>query len=210
MKKPIFFDLDGTLIEGNSWYEFNLYFGMSKEEDEMMINWYRQGVLDYNGWINLIVKILRQKNKCTQEKIAEFNRTISPRPETIEVMRACKEQGYTPIIISGTIKQIADGVREFIGADASYTTSEIIFNNKGILETISNQEDEGQAKLRIFEKVCTEFGVPPEEAIYVGDSGNDIQIFGKTNKGILIGDYEKLKPRAWKQIQNLSEIIKLL
>jgi HAD superfamily phosphoserine phosphatase-like hydrolase len=210
MKKPIFFDLDGTLIEGNSWYMFNLYFGMSQKEDEMMINWYRQGVLAYNEWIDLIVKILRQKNKCTQEKIAEFNKTISPRPGTIEVMRTCKEQGYTPIIISGTIKQIAEDIGEFIGADTAYTTSEIIFNKDGVLETINNKEDEGQAKLRIFEKVCAEFGISPEEAIYVGDSGNDIQIFEKTNKGILIGDYEKLKPLAWKQVQNLSEITQLL
>lgn len=210
MKKPIFFDLDGTLIKGNSWYEFNLYFGMSEQEDEMMFTWYREGILTYSEWVELIVKILRQKNNCTQEKMAEFIKTIIPRPETIEVMRICKERGYSPIIISGTMKQIAEGVREFIGADASYTVNEIIFNDHGVFETIRNEKDEGPAKLRIFEKVCDELKISSEEAIYVGDSGNDLHIFEKTKKGILLGNYEQLKPLAWKQVQNLNEITDLL
>lgn len=210
MKKPIFFDLDGTLIAGNSWYEFNLYFGMSEIEDQALLNWYTRGIITYDEWDHLIVKILREKNQCTQEKVAEFVKKITPRPEVLELMNICKEKGYSPIILSGTMKQIAEDFKNRVGADASYTTSEIIFNNEGGFETISNDKDEGPAKLRIFERVCAEYGVQPEDTIHVGDSRNDLEIFTISKKGILIGDYEKLKPFAWKQVQNLKEIIELL
>lgn len=50
----------------------------------------------------------------------------------------------------------------------------------------------------IFKRVCSEYGVNAGETIHVGDSRNDIEIFEKTEKGILIGNYEKLKPLAWK------------
>ena len=64
--------------------------------------------------------------------------------------------------------------------------------------------------MKIFEGVCREHGVNPEETIHVGDSRNDIEIFQKTKKGVLIGDHAGLKPFAWKQIHNLKEIIDTL
>ncbi len=206
MKKPIFFDLDGTLIAGNSWYAFNLYFGMSESEDKVMLDWYSRGIISYDEWDHLIVKILREKNQCTKEKLSDFLKTLKPRPEAISLIQACKDNGYTPIILSGTMRQIAESIKETIGADASYTTSEIVFNEDGSFQTITNEKDEGPAKLRIFEQVCHEYGVSPEDTIHVGDSRNDLEIFEKTCKGILIGEYQKLKPLAWKQIESLKEI----
>jgi HAD superfamily phosphoserine phosphatase-like hydrolase len=210
MKKVIFFDLDGTLIEENSWYAFNLYFGMSETEDQTLLNWYSRGIITYDEWDKIIVKILRDKNQCTLEKVNEFVKTIVPRPEVIDLIKACKEKGYTTIILSGTMKQIAENFRERVGIDLSYTTSEIMFSDEGAFETINNEKDEGLAKLRIYEKLCEEHGVNPEEVLYVGDSRNDLEIFQKTKKGILIGNYEKLKPFAARQITNLNEVIELL
>lgn len=210
MKKVIFFDLDGTLIEGNSWVEFNRYFGMSENDDQTLLDWYRREVITYDEWDKIIVKILKEKNQCTAEKVAEFNKTLIPRSGAAEMIQACKDKGYTTVILSGTMKQVAESMRVQIGADLSYTTSEIIFDENGTFENIVNEKDEGPAKLRIFERVCVEHGVNPEEVVHVGDSRNDLEIFQKTKKGVLIGVYEKLKPLAWKQISNLGEVIELL
>ena len=62
MKKIIFFDLDGTLSPTNSWYLFNLAFGMSETEDNTMFDWYKRGIISYDQWDDLIVKIIREKN----------------------------------------------------------------------------------------------------------------------------------------------------
>jgi hydroxymethylpyrimidine pyrophosphatase-like HAD family hydrolase len=66
------------------------------------------------------------------------------------------------------------------------------------------------AKLNSFESICSKYEVSPSETIAVGDGGNDLEIFKKTKKGILVGNYEKLKPFAWKQVQSLSEIKELI
>jgi phosphoserine phosphatase len=210
MKKIIFFDLDGTLSPTNSWYLFNLAFGMSETEDNTMFDWYKRGIISYDQWDDLIVKIIREKNLCTKEKVEEFATSILPRPETQDLINACKEAGYTTIIVSGTMKQIAESFRARLGIDLSYTCSEIVFRDDGTFEDIANDKDEAPAKLRIFERVCAEHGVDPNEAIMVGDGGNDLEIFKRTKKAIQIGNYEPLKEFAWKRVENLSEIKELI
>lgn len=206
MKKLIFFDLDGTLIKESTWHLFNPYFGMTEEEDQVLFDWYKRGLLTYSEWDDMIVKILRDKNECTKEKVEAFAETILPRPETQELINTCKEAGYTTIILSGTMKQIAESFRTRLGIDLSYTCSEIVFRDDGTFEDIANDKDEAPAKLRIFERVCAEHGVEPTETIMVGDGGNDLEIFKKTKKAIQIGNYESLKEFAWKHIESLSEI----
>ncbi len=206
MKKLIFFDLDGTLSPTNSWYLFNLAFGMSETEDQVMFDWYKRGLLSYAEWDEMIVKILREKNLCTKEKVETFAGTILPRPETQDLINACKEAGYTTIIVSGTMKQIAESFRARLGIDLSYTCSEIVFRDDESFEDIANDKDEAPAKLSIFERVCAEHGVDPTETIMVGDGGNDLEIFKRTKKAIQIGNYEPLKEFAWKHVESLSEI----
>lgn len=210
MKKLIFFDLDGTLSTTNSWYLFNLYFGMSQSEDDVLFDWYKRGLITYSEWDDMIVKILRDKNQCTKEKVEAFAETVLPRPETQDLIDTCKEAGYTTIILSGTMKQIAESFRARLGIDLSYTCSEIVFRYDGTFEDIANDKDEAPAKLRIFERICAEHGVDPSETIMVGDGGNDLEVFKRTKKAIQIGDYEPLKELAWKRVQNLSEIKELI
>lgn len=210
MKKVIFFDLDGTLIPSNSWFEFNRYFGMSETEDQTLLDWYSRNIITYEQWDDIIVKLIQEKNQCTKEKLADFVQTIAVRPDTISFIEACKKAGYITVMISGTMQQIAEAVRENIGADVSHTTSTIVFNEDGSFNTITNEKDEGPAKLRIFEKLCDEYGIDPTQTIYVGDSRNDLEIFQKTSRGILIGEKTILEPFAWKKVTTLSEITPFL
>lgn len=210
MKRLIFFDLDGTLSPTNSWYLFNLYFGMSEVEHTVMFDWYKRGLLTYEQWDDLIVKIIREKNQCTKDKVEAFVETVLPRPETQDLINSCKEAGYITIILSGTMKQIAESFRARLGIDLSYTCSEIVFRDDGTFEDIANDKDEAPAKLRIFERICADHGVDPLETIMVGDGGNDLEVFKKTKKAIQIGDYEPLKEYAWKQVKSLSEISDLI
>lgn len=210
MKKPIFFDLDGTLIAGNSYYDFNLHFGMSKEEDSMLMNWYGREIITLEDWTSLITKILRSVGTCTEEKSLEFVKTVAPRPEALELINICKEKGYTPIIVSGALQQVADALKEKLGIEFAYTTEEMKFDAEGKFLNVGSVNDSGITKLDIFERVCKEFGANPEDTIHVGDGYNDLPIFQRTKKAILLGNHEKLKPLAWKQVQNLIEIADLI
>jgi phosphoserine phosphatase len=44
-KKLVVFDLDGTLIEGNTWLSFNLALGLSHQEDAGLFLQYQAGTI---------------------------------------------------------------------------------------------------------------------------------------------------------------------
>lgn len=212
MKKLIFFDLDGTLSPTNSWNLFNKEFGLTEAEDNVLYDWHKRNLITFSWWTDIIIKIIRERNLCTKEKVETFVKTIQPRPETVGLIEACKQKGYTLIILSGTMHQIAKDFGSRIGIELVYTCSEIFFDENGAFLDITNAdtEDEALTKLHLFQSVCTEYGVDPKETIMVGDGSNDVEVFKHTNKGIHIGEHRKLREHAWKHVENISEVGELI
>lgn len=210
MKKLIFFDLDGTLVPINTWHLFNIYFGMSEAEDAIMFDWYKRGLLSYCDWYAMISKIIKEKGQCTKDKVVEFVKTIVPCPDAESLIGACKEAGYTSVILSGTMKQIAEDFGHRLGIAISHTSSQIVFAEDGSFEDIITQSDQALNKLQMFEQICAEYNVDPAETIMVGDGNNDIEVFKRTKKAIQIDNNEQLKSYAWKHVENLSEIKTLI
>lgn len=210
MKKLICFDFDGTLTEQSSWYLFNTHFGMTAEEDASLFDQYVHNGFDYKAWTAEIIRILKERGLLTKDSLLEFVKTIALREDAAYLVAACKEAGYTTVIISGGLKQVVEHVADTLGVDQILTTAELVFNDDGSFETIVDSGDEMYAKVALFESVCAQYEVAPEDIVAVGDGGNDLEIFKKTKKAILLGNYEKLKEFAWKQVQSLSEIKELL
>lgn len=210
MNKLICFDFDGTLTNQSSWYLFNTHFGMTAEEDASLFDQYIHNGFDYKNWTAQITNILKERQLLNKDSLESFISSISLREEAFELLKSCKDAGYKTVIISGGLKQVVEHAAQSLDVDHIFTTSELVFNEDGGFENIIDSGDEMYAKVQLFEKVCEEYKVNPEEVIAVGDGGNDLEIFKRTKKGILLGDYEKLKPLAWKRIENLSEIKELL
>jgi phosphoserine phosphatase len=212
MKKLIFFDLDGTLSPTNSWNLFNKEFGLTEAEDNVLYDWHKRDLITFSWWSNMVTKIIRERNLCTKEKVEAFVKTIQPRPETVALIVTCKEKGYTPIILSGTMYQIAKDFASRIGVELVYTCSEGVFDENGAFLDITNAdaEDEALTKLQIFKSVCEEHGVDATETIMVGDGSNDVEVFKHTTKGIHTGEHRKLREHAWKHVENISEVGELI
>ena len=184
---------------------------MTDAEDQMLFGWYVRGIINYEQWTTLIVNILREQHRCTETAVRAFcAASIAPRSEAAALVAACKAHGYTTIILSGSTRQIAEHVQEQLGIDRVATTSELVFDADGFLETIAEHGHEGDTKLALFEALCAEHGVDPEQTICVGDSGNDVPVFERTKKGVVLGGYEKLQALAWKRIEGLEEVEGLL
>jgi phosphoserine phosphatase len=210
MKKLIFFDFDGTLTTSNSWYLFNTAFGMTPEEDSSLFDRYLKNQFNYEEWTRQIIAILKDRNLCTESKVKEFSESISLRDGAFDLIQACKDAGYKTIILSGGLKQIVEPFANQLGIDEVYSTNEIVFDTDGAFVSIHDQSDEMHAKVKAFIDVCAKYEILEDEAIMVGDGGNDLEIFKRTKKAIQIGNYEPLKEFAWKQVQNLSEIKELI
>jgi HAD superfamily phosphoserine phosphatase-like hydrolase len=220
-KKIIFFDLDGTLLEGNSWKAFNRAFGPSEAEDAMLYDSYHRGSITYQEWIDRICSLLRERKRCTREAYAAFTRTLVPREDAADLIRECTAHGYGTAILSGALYSSAMAIASRIGIDEVFTTASLAFDADGLIMKIELHKsmsenpvrtitDEGLAKLSIFKEACARYGADPRETMHVGDGSNDIEIFKYTSRGIALGEHPVLGPLAWKQVRQLKEIIRFL
>ncbi|MCU0660285.1 MAG: HAD-IB family phosphatase [Candidatus Pacebacteria bacterium] len=219
--KLIFFDLDGTLISANSWQLSNSAFGLTENEDATFFDLYHRSIITYKEWIDLIARILRERKLCNKDTFTAFTERLTPRPEAATLIETLRTMGYTTVLLSGALRQSAEAVGKKVGIDHVYTTTALVFADDGYVSSIELHKsmdalpmrtikDEGLAKRSIFEEVCAVFGVAPEQTMYIGDGGNDIEIFKQTKKGVLLGEFAPLRDLAWKKVSNLTDIIGLL
>ena len=67
--KLICFDIDGTLIEGNSWYTLNTALGVTPKEDLELHKAYSTGLITYTDWLTTLETLYRKRGKTTPEQI---------------------------------------------------------------------------------------------------------------------------------------------
>lgn len=206
MNKIVFFDFDGTLTVSNSWYLFNTQFGITKEEDTALFERYLKTNFSYREWMDEIVALLKSRGSCTQEAVETFARTIVLRDDAKETLQACKDAGYIVVVISGGLRQVVETALEGLPIDHICTTAELVFDAEGNFTSIIDQSDEMHAKVEAFINLCAQYQIDEQDAVVVGDGGNDLEIFKRSKKAIQIGNYEPLKEYAWKHIESLSEI----
>lgn len=210
MNKLIFFDFDGTLTQSSSWYLFNTHFGMTEQEDSTLFEQYLKQEFDYKGWMDAIIAILKDRGLCTEDAVKTFSETLTLRDDAALVIQACKDAGYTPIVISGGLQQVIEPACHKVGIDRVCATASLVFDSQGKFSSINDSSDEMHAKVKAFLEICKEYGVNQEDTTVVGDGGNDIEVFKHTKRGIQIGTYGPLEPFAWKRVENLKEIIDFL
>lgn len=205
MEKLIVFDLDGTLIEGTSWAEFNQSLGLTEAEDLYLFEEYKKGMISYAKWASEIVAIYHKYTPIHKEVIEALTYLLPLKSGAIELIHYAKQKGYTPLLLSGSVDTIVRKYAELLGIEYVYATNELVFSDEGYLEDIISMGDEAPAKAALLEAFCEKHGVDIGEVICVGDGGNNVELF-KLAKGIQIGGHEALAEVAWKQVEGLEEI----
>lgn len=209
MEKVIVFDLDGTLIKGTSWEEFNQSLGLTESEDLHLFEEYKKGTLTYTKWIDEIVTIYHKYSPVHKEVVEALGFLFPLREGAEELITLAKEKGYTPVLISGGVDTIVKGFAERFGIEYVFSTNELVFNEDGYLESIITMGNEAPAKVALLQAFCEKHGVDIKEVLCVGDGGNNMELF-KLTKGIQLGAHEELTKVAWKQVGGLEEVISLL
>jgi HAD superfamily phosphoserine phosphatase-like hydrolase len=209
MEKVICFDLDGTLIEGTSWAEFNQSLGLTEEEDAHLFEEYKKGLISYTTWIDEIMTIYHKYNPVHKEVIEALSILFPSRNGAEALIADAKEKGYTPVLLSGGVDAMVQKCAERFGIEHVFSTNELVFDEEGYLESIVSMGDEAPAKVALLELFCEKHGVAMKEIICVGDGENDVELF-KVTKGIQIGKHQALAEVAWKQVEELEEISAIL
>src|ERR1700722_608399 len=111
-RKLVLFDMDKTLVEGNSWYRLNTAMGITPDEDELLyrLGPEKEGILAYDEWLHILAQMMikrRHPSRTDMEKVL-LNYTFAK--HAIEVIGILKDRGYNIAIISGGFNLLVDDV----------------------------------------------------------------------------------------------------
>lgn len=205
MQKTIFFDLDGTLTPQSTWFLLNQRLGITAEEDKQLFEQYLHHTLEYNNWTKELFRIHQSRGAITKDELVSFVETVELRPDAVSTIESLKQKGYSIVLISGSVDLVVSEMAKRLSIDQWLACSQLAFDEQGTLSNIISTGDEADSKLGLALNYLSHNNISADDAIAVGDGGNEWELF-KVMKGILLGDNEKLKPLAWKQVQSLSEI----
>lgn len=210
MHKTIFFDLDGTLTPESTWFLLNQRLGITPEEDRALFEKYLHEKLAYTEWMDALMELYKRGALLSKHELIAFAETIPLRPEAKGVIDSVKERGYIVVLISGSLDTIVSTVAQKLGIAIWYAKTSAIFDGEDrFVDVVTHGDGERDEKFRILQEYCTQNNLNIQEVICVEDGGNGLELF-KHAKGVLLGANEELKPFAWKQIENLSEITELI
>lgn len=208
-KKLLCFDLDGTLTPFSTWEAFNARLGISPEDDHRLFNLYKEGDLDYQGWIVELMRLYKENSAVSKEDIEAAADDIAARPDAQQAIDDAKAKGYHVIINSGGMDVMVRSIAARLGIGEWFAANKAVFNDNNELVDIEQCDGEREAKLLLLKEFCLKNDYELSEVIAVADGGNDTEIF-KVTKGVLLGHNKELEPLAWKQIDTLADLAHII
>ena len=209
--KLICFDIDGTLVDGVSWLLLTEGLGCSQQKHLDIFHAAKAGKISFIEGERQLTKMYQESGNATKQKfIALFSKT-KLRPEAKDLILYLKKKNYLIYLISGAIDIYVEAIARKIDADGFYANSSLEFDKKGILEKINYRDNQGKVKLEQLKDLITKLNINMEEAVFVGDSENDIEVFKTTKHGVAVHCFdENLTKVAWKVVNSLDDIKNLL
>jgi phosphoserine phosphatase len=204
--KLVIFDLDGTLTQERSIWEYihkklNKWYGFAEEYQKKFLT----GEISYERFCELDAEVWKGM------KVGELEAIVKAVPfhcGAEELICYLKRKGLKLAMVSSGLSLLSNWVHQKYGFE--YSISNDLLHENGILT--------GKVKIQVYydkkaewvEKILTEFEVRPEEAIAIGDSKGDMDMFQRVGFSIAFNSScSELKEVAnlWIQSQNLADII---
>lgn len=211
-KKVICFDIDGTLLDGNSWLLLTKGLGCSVEKHVELYEDTVSGKRPFVECERELVEIWRKSGKASRENVKEIYSHLHPRKEAKEVFRYLREKGFLIYLVSGANSFFVEGMANILEPDGYYSNADLVFDKNNIISRINQRIDEqGEIKVDQIKEIAEKNKIAVNDIYFVGDSDNDIDSFIATGKGISVhcsNDY--LKEVSWKNIETLDDLKKIL
>ena len=209
--KLVCFDVDGTLVDGNSWWMLTKALGYPSEKIDSIFNLAKEGKISFREGERLFAKMFQENENATKQFIKIFFESIDVKPEAKDLIAYLKPKGYIIYLISGGIDMYVESIARKIKADGFYANSSLEFDKKGMLQGIHYRENQKEVKAEQLQELIRKIGIDISQVVFIGDSENDIDAFKVTKHGIAVSTSdEELKKVAWKSVNSLLEIKNVL
>lgn len=210
-KKIICFDIDGTLIDGNSWLLLTEGLNCPVVKHVELYQNTVSGKITFEKSERELVGIWRDSGNATQENLKRIYEKVDVREGVEELFEFLKSKGFLIYLVSGSNKFFVEGIAKRLKPDGYYSNAEIIFDDERIISRIDQRiHEQGQIKVEQVTEIAEKNGLSIKDIYFVGDGENDIDVFIATGKGLSVHTSEEyLKEVAYKNLESLQSIKKL-
>jgi phosphoserine phosphatase len=204
--KLVIFDLDGTLTQEKSIWEYihirlGKWYGFAEEYQKQFL----AGKISYEEFCQRDAVVWKG---MTGGEVLEIVKTVPFHPGVDELIGYLKQEGLKLSMVSSGLSLLTDWVHRRYGFD--YSISNDLVHENGILT--------GKVKIQVYydkkaewvKRILQQYGIKPEEAIAIGDSKGDIDMFQMVGFSVAFNSScEELDSIATVCVrsQNLADII---
>jgi phosphoserine phosphatase len=191
------FDMDSTLISIECVDEVADVVGRRAEVAAITEATMRGEIGDYKHSLRRRLALLRDVPVAALEEVVTRRLRLNPGVETF--VRACQEGGLKTLLVSGGFTYFSERVRAQLGLDfARANMLEIVDGRLTglLLERPWGEIVDGAEKKRVLLEVCELMGIPPAQAIAVGDGANDLPMMSVAGLSIAYHSKPAVRDRA--------------
>lgn len=147
-KKIICFDLDGTLIDGNSWLLLTEGLNCSVARHIELYENTISGEITFEESERELVSIWRDSGKATNRNLERIYEEVNLRDEVTELFDFLRDKGFLIYLVSGSNKFFVEGIAKRLKPDGYYANAEIMFDSEGSISGIDQRiHEQGQIKV---------------------------------------------------------------
>lgn len=193
MNKLALFDIDGTLYEGNSTFDFIQYVNINNNRYHIFKRKYKY-LKVYNKFLNVFFRYDWYKLKSTEflagyskeelEELAkQFYQDVLVQNEikpVLELLRFYQKNQYQVVLVTATLDPIAKVIAQQLDAN-SYLCTKLIYQDDICIGKY--EKDILNDKLMI---VSEKYDLANSTSVFYSDNRQDISLLKKTNLGAYI------------------------
>jgi HAD superfamily phosphoserine phosphatase-like hydrolase len=211
-KKLVVFDLDGTLITGNTWEDLNTALGVSEKQDWDLYSAFSKGEITYEEWLSELHNLYNlQENRHSKGQVLEYLTQYELATGGKEAIADINASGHDTLLLTGSFQMTADAVAFELGIKEAIATTKCVFDDDGHLERLESAGNERQAKVAILSEYRKERSVELSDCVVVGDGGNMIALFGLVEQSVAFEtSSDEVKRAASNVINSIQELPNLV